>query len=208
MATLFDDASLVMIPSGTKDGKLYSIKPTDGSGDFTFSRDGAGASRGTRVDSDGNIETGRTNYLLQSNQFDTTWTTFNANVTSGQADKDGGTDAWLLAKSGASGTIRQPSLSVSGVKSFSIYAKEGTEQGVLLSTNLSNTEAKLNLNTGALIAAQSGIIDTQIESAGNGFYRFTIVVDRSEEHTSELQSRLHLVCRLLLEKKKPILSTN
>src|SRR2546429_7173253 len=27
-------------------------------------------------------------------------------------------------------------------------------------------------------------------------------LDRSEEHTSELQSRLHLVCRLLLEKKK------
>src|SRR2546422_5209722 len=27
-------------------------------------------------------------------------------------------------------------------------------------------------------------------------------VPRSEEHTSELQSRLHLVCRLLLEKKK------
>src|SRR2546422_5324751 len=27
-------------------------------------------------------------------------------------------------------------------------------------------------------------------------------VFRSEEHTSELQSRLHLVCRLLLEKKK------
>src|SRR5690625_6049055 len=29
--------------------------------------------------------------------------------------------------------------------------------------------------------------------------------DRSEEHTSELQSRGHLVCRLLLEKKKEIL---
>src|SRR2546429_7227699 len=29
---------------------------------------------------------------------------------------------------------------------------------------------------------------------------------RSEEHTSELQSRLHLVCRLLLEKKKPPLN--
>src|SRR2546422_6945579 len=28
------------------------------------------------------------------------------------------------------------------------------------------------------------------------------IVVRSEEHTSELQSRLHLVCRLLLEKKK------
>src|SRR5687768_3880410 len=32
-------------------------------------------------------------------------------------------------------------------------------------------------------------------------------VGRSEEHTSELQSRLHLVCRLLLEKKKQ-LNTN
>src|SRR5687768_18354392 len=33
------------------------------------------------------------------------------------------------------------------------------------------------------------------------------VGDRSEEHTSELQSRLHLVCRLLLEKKKNIIET-
>src|SRR2546422_6272452 len=30
---------------------------------------------------------------------------------------------------------------------------------------------------------------------------------RSEEHTSELQSRLHLVCRLLLEKKKTTMTT-
>src|SRR5690554_7494413 len=33
-------------------------------------------------------------------------------------------------------------------------------------------------------------------------------VARSEEHTSELQSRPHLVCRLLLEKKKKIEATN
>src|SRR2546429_5620561 len=32
--------------------------------------------------------------------------------------------------------------------------------------------------------------------------RQTLAALRSEEHTSELQSRLHLVCRLLLEKKK------
>src|SRR2546429_3185984 len=35
-----------------------------------------------------------------------------------------------------------------------------------------------------------------------GFPREEAHGDRSEEHTSELQSRLHLVCRLLLEKKK------
>src|SRR5439155_20240594 len=33
-----------------------------------------------------------------------------------------------------------------------------------------------------------------------------IDIDRSEEHTSELQSRGHLVCRLLLEKKKNTLT--
>src|SRR3712207_7920034 len=32
--------------------------------------------------------------------------------------------------------------------------------------------------------------------------RAAVDVDRSEEHTSELQSRQYLVCRLLLEKKK------
>src|SRR2546429_4453458 len=31
-------------------------------------------------------------------------------------------------------------------------------------------------------------------------------IGRSEEHTSELQSRLHLVCRLLLEKKIPTMT--
>src|SRR2546429_3855769 len=34
-----------------------------------------------------------------------------------------------------------------------------------------------------------------------------VAPSRSEEHTSELQSRLHLVCRLLLEKKKKKLHT-
>src|SRR2546429_7200546 len=35
-----------------------------------------------------------------------------------------------------------------------------------------------------------------------GVYLISDGSERSEEHTSELQSRLHLVCRLLLEKKK------
>src|SRR2546429_6928520 len=35
----------------------------------------------------------------------------------------------------------------------------------------------------------------------------TAFMIRSEEHTSELQSRLHLVCRLLLEKKKKYIQT-
>src|SRR2546422_11666277 len=40
-----------------------------------------------------------------------------------------------------------------------------------------------------------------LDSAG-GILIAGFLYGRSEEHTSELQSRLHLVCRLLLEKKK------
>src|SRR2546429_4288866 len=42
----------------------------------------------------------------------------------------------------------------------------------------------------------------QIEKRPITIVEFVIPAIRSEEHTSELQSRLHLVCRLLLEKKK------
>src|SRR2546422_4771748 len=47
-------------------------------------------------------------------------------------------------------------------------------------------------STGVLISGLSGQPRSRVEAARG----------RSEEHTSELQSRLHLVCRLLLEKKK------
>src|SRR2546422_4260570 len=54
----------------------------------------------------------------------------------------------------------------------------------------------------------SGILGLLFKLIGEGHVvenRMALAEDglqRSEEHTSELQSRLHLVCRLLLEKKK------
>src|SRR5438876_8995832 len=48
--------------------------------------------------------------------------------------------------------------------------------------------------------------DLQITAAGPGVASQPLLqclaMERSEEHTSELQSPVHLVCRLLLEKKK------
>src|SRR5260370_2951294 len=42
----------------------------------------------------------------------------------------------------------------------------------------------------------------ELRGRAERMYRFEELEDRSEEHTSELQSHLNLVCRLLLEKKK------
>src|SRR4030043_2365002 len=55
----------------------------------------------------------------------------------------------------------------------------------------------------SLAFRQADVVGHPPEHLLNRFRRLTVGVStRSEEHTSELQSRLHLVCRLLLEKKK------
>src|SRR2546422_4462390 len=55
---------------------------------------------------------------------------------------------------------------------------------------------------GRVSEAKSATARTQIELLGVALDNYRLDNGRSEEHTSELQSRLHLVCRLLLEKKK------
>src|SRR5437867_7981841 len=51
--------------------------------------------------------------------------------------------------------------------------------------------------------ASAGMLAAQIEPLDNGLVALAVRSrDRSEEHTSELQSPYDLVCRLLLEKKK------
>jgi hypothetical protein len=51
--SLFEDASLIVTPNAVKAGKLYSIKPTDGSGDLSVVR----ATSATRANANGLIET-------------------------------------------------------------------------------------------------------------------------------------------------------
>lgn len=63
--SIYDKSSLVLIPSGTKTGKVFSQKPTNGDGDFTFTR----ASAATRVNAAGNIEKETQNLLKYSNDF-------------------------------------------------------------------------------------------------------------------------------------------
>jgi hypothetical protein len=77
----YDDASLIMFPSGYKEDKIYSLKPTDGSGDLTFTR----ASTATRVNSDGLIETASVlgTELISSTLINSNYDTFNEASSSG-----------------------------------------------------------------------------------------------------------------------------
>ena len=173
--SFFDDASLVFLPSGQagKDGKAYSMKPTNGDGDFTFSR-GSNLTA-TRVDSNGLIEKGRENLLLQSNQFDTTWANSGTNETSGQSGYDGSSDAWLLTKNVSDGYIYQ-NISQSGVQCVSVYAKANAIGGIQIYVNAGTTrEQSFNLTNGTLIGSGNNI-DAKIESVGNGWYRCSMAL--------------------------------
>ena len=173
--SLYKSASLAMIPTAYKDGKLYSVRPTDGSGDFTFTR-GSNLSA-TRISASQLIEKGRENLLLQSNQFDTTWGNTNTTETSGQSGYDGSSDAWLLTKTAAFGQINQ-SISLSGVHTFSVYAKEGTSgwmRMVLIGT--ANPSAYFNLSNGN-VGVTSNIISSNSENIGGGWYRYSISINQ------------------------------
>src|SRR5690625_6990751 len=73
---------------------------------------------------------------------------------------------------------------------------------------------KLNRNTGKMepykkhapikITRKTAVFSHNFTTKDEGLYHMKVSAGRSEEHTSELQSRGHLVCRLLLEKKKSI----
>jgi len=174
--SLLNDASLVMIPSGYKDTKLYSVKPTDGSGDFTFSRGSNLAA--TRVNSEGLIEKGRENLLLQSNTFDTTWTNSGSTETGGQSGYDGSSDAWLLSKLAGSGRLQQ-AITKSGVCTLSVYAKAGTLDWVWIRAidGVDNPNVFFDLQNGVKgITAGTNYIDSSIEQVGaTGWYRLKLV---------------------------------
>jgi len=171
--SFFDDASLAFLPSGAagKDGKAYSIKPTDGTGDFTFSRGSNLAA--TRVGADGLIEKGRENLLLQSNTFsNASWLKeLGASVTGNQSGYDGSSDAWQLDTDGTRFSRLRQIVSGSGVKTFSLYAKAGTLDWIGLYNGGGSASAFFDLTNGVTGNLSSSNIDASITSVGGGWYR-------------------------------------
>ena len=158
--SILDKASLIQIPSGYKENKLYSVKPRNGEGDFTFTR----ASTGTRVNSDGYIEEVPWNLITYSEDFSnssyikdsgvTIGTTNNVspigNNTATQIDV---TDSGRIYKNVTSAEYRT-----------SVYLKAGTF------AYFKFVGQQVDLNLGTISSAYPA----DIEDVGNGWYRISI----------------------------------
>ena len=146
MSSYFDEASLVMIPSGYKNQKVYSVKPLDGSGDLTFSR----ASSATRVASNGLIEKVRTNLLTYSQDFTNAAWLVDAGLTKtlGQTDPNGGTTAALFSgTSGSNLTVGHAvNLTANVPNTISIWIKGASSGSVSLRIDDSGTGPQYDIN--------------------------------------------------------------
>jgi hypothetical protein len=153
MSVFYDEASLVVVPSGYKSGKIYAQKPLTTDGQLTFTR----ASTATRVNASGLIEEvasgvprldytnsscpklllepQRTNLVQFSEQFDNAdyWTPLNGSITANtQIAPDGTTSADTLTSDGGaviankSGVYRNNVIGQSTTTyNRSVYLKKG-----------------------------------------------------------------------------------
>lgn len=171
----FDDASLVMIPSGYKDQKVYSVKPIDGSGDLTFSR----ASNATRVNSSGLVEKVRTNLFAYSNEFDNAyWTKPQASVVSGQPDPNGGTAAFKLVEDTSTNfhwLLKSGPITGAGEYGLSIFAKPAGRNYIAVGNASLGEYAYFNLSNGTIVSSHPNAVG-KIEAVGNGFYRCSVTL--------------------------------
>ena len=138
--SFFEDASLVLIPSAQKTSKVYSVKPTDGTGDLAFTRSNDTA---TRVASSGLIEKVRTNLILQSQTFDNaSWTKDSATIAANTTTApDGTTTADTLTISDSQYIYQSITLTAGVSYTISLYVRvsSGTNQFKFNTFGSSNT---------------------------------------------------------------------
>jgi hypothetical protein len=147
--SLLDNASLVLTPNAYKEGKLYSVIPSDGSGDFTFTR----ATTATRVNSDGLVELVPYNLVQYSQDFsNAAWTKDLSSITYNQPDPFGGNNAALctFTNLATSRIAQQLSIVAGNTYTLSAWIKGvnvtdfrfllGTNQVVLVTSQIVNGE--------------------------------------------------------------------
>jgi hypothetical protein len=176
--SLLDDASLLVTPNAYKEGKLYSVIPSNGNGDFSVTR----ATTATRVNAAGLVELVPYNLLTYSEDLtNAIWTKVRSSVSANTTTAPNGTlTADTLTANGVFGSheIAQSLSTTSGnTYAFSVYAKKDTNDFIQILGSGAivgiNAWANFDLNNG-IVGLVAPSATATITSVGNGWYRCTM----------------------------------
>jgi hypothetical protein len=177
MSDLLNKASLVVIPSGYKEDTVYSVVPSDGSGDLSFTR----ASNGTRINSAGLVEVCPWNLYTYSEVFSNSiWANGNATITDNTTTAPNGT---LTADSMFEQVVNDYQIKgqnysmVSGQTfTFSIYVKANTRNffRILVGNGVLGGDKYAYFDLVNLTTTSTTLITPSIESVGNGWCKVVI----------------------------------
>jgi len=134
------------------------------------------------------LEPQRTNYLTQSNQFDTTWNLDNITISSNETGVGGSVDAWKLIPNTVN-TSHRITNSISGTQNLavtlSVYAKADGYNFLRISENGSTGDyATFNILDGIVESNTSS--EAKIESVGNGWYRCSSSIIATTSHRFDM----------------------
>ena len=169
------------------------VDATTGANLVDFTR----ASSGTYVDSEGVIRTATTNLLLRSEEFETTWTTARASVSSDSIASPSGTttaDKLVEDTTQTSTHLAQQSVSVTTgtAYTFSLFAKAGERnfvQLVLQGQFATVTSAIFDLSTG-VVGATTGTPSTSAVLLSDGWWRLSITATANATGSTSAQVRV------------------
>ena len=179
MSDLLNKASLVVIPSGYKEDTVYSVVPSDGSGDLSFTR----ASNGTRINSAGLVEVVPWNLFGYSEDFSNGyWTNSLGTITANVINAPNGTlTADLFTKTSAVNTVSQVRSPVgvysqTGIYTLSVYAKQNVGNLLLLRLDNDNNtaNAQWDFSTKSFTNSGANIISSSFEELSNGWFRLIV----------------------------------
>ena len=210
---LKDTANLALIPAAYKTSKVYSAIPTDGDGDFTFSRSG----NATRVNKAGLVETmgtnvprlnydltngtpascpslllepTRTNLAQNSNELNTGWAHSECTLTPNQVVAPDGSNTGSFVERTSTVQARvERGINVTDQNyTWSCFVKKGNQKyaflNVYLNTSAVSVSTIFDFDTESIVFSSSAVITNSVVEYPNGWYRLTTTFDALASQTA------------------------
>ena len=200
--SLANESSLLLIPSGYRSGKVYSVFPTDGDGDFTFSR----GSDGTRKGAGGLIETMSSNIprldysngdcpslLLEPQRTNSVYPNTSLSgygiLGGSKTDNviispDGENNGSLVQSTGGTCVIYKSFYtSTNTTYNISVFLKKGNYNNIRLQEGFTSSRMVVDLSNGTEVSSNNAT-NKKIQDYGNGWYRVSFNYTSSSSTSS------------------------